>query len=62
MPEGEALPRANWVNLGVYAISCALAWFAGEFGIGIPPIIGVVAALVLSFALARLSPRRPLAG
>ncbi|WP_053351232.1 cytosine permease [Leucobacter musarum] len=58
MPQGEALPRANWVNLGVYAVSCALAWVAGEFGIGIPPIIGVVAALILSVGLARLSPRR----
>ncbi|UOQ57284.1 cytosine permease [Leucobacter allii] len=58
MPEGEALPKVNWVLLGVYAGSCALAWLAGEFGIGIPPVIGIVAALVLSVACARLSPRR----
>ncbi|WP_336660265.1 cytosine permease [Leucobacter sp. USHLN153] len=58
MPEGEPLPKANWINLGVYAVACVLAWVAGEFGIGIPPVIGVLVALVLSFALARLSPRR----
>nr|WP_272928706.1 cytosine permease [Leucobacter luti] len=58
MPEGEVLPRFNWVNLGVYALSCALAWGAGQLELGIPPVIGIVAALVLAFAFARLTPRR----
>lgn len=57
MPMTEKLPRFNWVNLGIYAVSCALAWVAGEFGIGIPPVIGIAVALVLSASLARLSPR-----
>jgi len=61
MPEGEALPRFNWINLGVYVVSCALAWFAGRFGIGIPPVLGIAAALVLTVALSRLTPRRGVA-
>ncbi|MBP1326672.1 cytosine permease [Leucobacter exalbidus] len=58
MPEGEKLPRFNLVTLGIYVVSCALAWSAGELAIGIPPVIGILAALVLSLALAKLSPKR----
>jgi cytosine permease len=58
MPEGEPLPVVNPVNLGVYVIASALAWLSGQFEIGIPPVIGILAALILSFALARFSPRR----
>lgn len=58
MPISEALPRFNFVTLGIYVVSCLLAWFAGVFSLGIPPVIGIVAALVLSMALAKLSPRR----
>ncbi|MFE6997826.1 cytosine permease [Microbacterium sp. NPDC057659] len=58
MPEGEPLPVVNLVNLGVYVVASALAWLSGQYGIGIPPVIGILAALILSFALARFSPRR----
>ncbi|QIM19851.1 cytosine permease [Leucobacter coleopterorum] len=58
MPVGEILPRFNLVNLGVYVLACALAWFAGQLGVGIPPVIGIVTALVLSVLLERLSPRK----
>ncbi len=57
MPVGEALPRFNWVHLGVYAAACALAWAAGELGIGIPPVIGILAALLLAMLLSRFTPR-----
>ena len=58
MPEGEDLPRFNWVNLGIYVIACVIAWFAGEMQLGIPPLIGVLVALVLALVCGRLSPRR----
>lgn len=58
MPISESLPRFNFVTLGIYVVSCLLAWFAGVFTLGIPPVIGIVAALVLSMVLAKLSPRR----
>ncbi|MCW2289503.1 cytosine permease [Leucobacter luti] len=58
MPVGETLPRFNWVNLGVYVVSCAVAWSAGQLEIGIPPVIGIIAALVLTVLLSRLTPRR----
>lgn len=57
MPEGEKLPKFNPVTLGIYALSCLLAWLAGVYELGIPPVIGIASALVLSIALARLSPR-----
>lgn len=54
MPAGEELPRFNWINLGVYAVACAAAWFAP----GIPPLIGLLVAVVLTVAVARRNPRR----
>ncbi|PII85045.1 cytosine permease [Leucobacter sp. OLJS4] len=62
MPEGEALPRFNWVNLGVYVVACAAAWVSGQFSFGIPPVIGIAVALLLSVALSKFGPQRPLAG
>lgn len=59
MPEGEPLPRINPVNLAAYALACAAAWVSGQTGFGIPPVIGILVALVLSMALSRLSPHRP---
>jgi len=58
MPEGEALPKLNLVNLGAYAVACLLAWGAGALELGIPPVIGILAALALSFGLSRFSPRK----
>jgi cytosine permease len=53
MPEGAALPVADVRNLGVYAIASLLAWLSDHYEVGIPPVIGVVVAVVLSMALAR---------
>lgn len=58
MPVGEILPRFNAVSLGIYALACVLAWGAGQLGIGIPPVIGILTALALSVVLSRFSPRK----
>lgn len=58
MPIDEPLPHFNWANLAIYVVACVLAWFAGAFEIGIPPVIGVLSAGVLAVVCARLSPRR----
>ncbi|MGO2633802.1 MAG: cytosine permease [Galactobacter sp.] len=57
MPEGETLPKFNWVNLGIYVVACAVAYVLGELGIGIPAVAGILLALVLSFVCAPLSKR-----
>lgn len=57
MPDGLALPRVYGWNLAVYAVASALAWISGHWGIGIPPLIGIVSAVVLSMLVSRLQPR-----
>ncbi len=57
MPEGESLPGVNWVNLGIYVVACVLAYVLGALGIGIPPVIGILVALVGSIVCAPLSKR-----
>lgn len=58
MPIDELLPHFNWVNLGIYVVTCVLAWLAGEFAIGIPPVISVLTAGIRAILCARLSPRK----
>jgi cytosine permease len=58
MPEGQALPRFHLPNLGVYAIGSLAAWGSEALAIGIPPVIGIVTAIVLAFAAGKLLPRR----
>ncbi len=51
MPPGAALPRFDVINLGVYAVASALAWASDHWEIAIPPLVGIVAAIVLTTAL-----------
>jgi cytosine permease len=55
MPEGAQLPVVNVTNLGIYAVASALAWLSDHYEVGIPPVIGVGAAVVLTLALGRRS-------
>ncbi|WP_341729408.1 cytosine permease [Brooklawnia sp.] len=57
MPVGETLPKFNTINLGSYAIASLCAWFSGVFSLGIPPVIGIVVAIALSWLGSRLRPR-----
>lgn len=54
MPEGATLPKFNIGNLAAYAIASVLAWGSGVFEIGIPPVIGIVAAILLALVAAKL--------
>ncbi len=54
IPEGHVPPLVRWPNVVAYAVAAALAWLSGELGIGIPPLIGIVVAIVLSVGLSRL--------
>ncbi|WP_024795463.1 cytosine permease [Tomitella biformata] len=54
IPEDHTPQPMHWRNLGVYAIATILAWLSGELEIGIPPLIGIVAAIALTVGLHRL--------
>lgn len=58
MPEGLTLPAVNWINLAIYAVASFLAWLASHFAFGIPPVIGVLVALVLTFGAGKLGLHR----
>ncbi|MGH1563437.1 cytosine permease [Mumia sp. DW29H23] len=45
------VPAFEWRHLGVYAVAGFLAWLSGELEIGIPPLIGIVVAVVLTVVL-----------
>ena len=40
------LPGVEWRNIGVYVVASIAAWASNEAGWGIPPVIGVVVAVV----------------
>lgn len=46
-------PLVRWENLGIYAFSGLIAWGTGELQWGIPPLTGVLLALVLTFVVGR---------
>lgn len=65
MPEGEPLPAVNLGNLAIYALASGLAWSSDHYAIGVPPLIGIVAAVVLVLAFSRRAtgvPQRTLGG
>ena len=53
MPPGAVLPRFDVMNLGVYAIASALAWASDHWGSAIPPLVGIVTAILLTVLLRR---------
>lgn len=55
MPQGAPLPMVNGVNLAVYAVASLLAWSSDHFSVGIPPLIGIVSAIVLALVVGRFS-------
>lgn len=51
MPEGERLPAVDGRNMAVYALASLLAWLSDALAIGVPPLIGILVAALLSMAL-----------
>lgn len=51
MPEGERLPTVDGRNMAVYALASLLAWLSDALAIGVPPLIGILVAALLSMAL-----------
>jgi cytosine permease len=46
MPEDAVLPDVEWRNLAVYVLAAAAAWWSSEAEWFIPPVVGVVVAVV----------------
>lgn len=53
MPVGVELPAVRAGNLGVYAVASALAWLSDHYAVGIPPLVGILVATGLAWALGR---------
>ncbi|NYF98509.1 hypothetical protein [Janibacter cremeus] len=51
MPEGARLPAVDGRNMAVYLVASLLAWVSDATAVGIPPLIGIVVAALLSLAL-----------
>jgi cytosine permease len=47
----------EWRSLAGYAVGALAAWTADRAAVGIPPVIGILVALVATWALAQRSPR-----
>ncbi|UYM04000.1 cytosine permease [Solicola gregarius] len=50
-------PAVHWPNIAAYAVAGFLAWLSGELDVGIPPLIGIVVAIVLTVAFRRVPAR-----
>lgn len=51
MPEEARLPAVDGRNLAVYVVASLLAWLSDVTAFGIPPLIGILVAGLLSMAL-----------
>ena len=56
MPATSALPGVEWRNLVVYVVAAQAAWASSEVGFFIPPVIGVVVAVLGVLAVQRGRP------
>lgn len=50
--------RLRWVNIAAYAAGALAAWASGEVGFGIPPVNGILVALIAAYVLPVLLPAR----
>jgi cytosine permease len=53
----DLLPAVEWRNLAVYVVAAVAAWWTNELQWFIPPIVGVVVAVVGVLVVQRLRPR-----
>ncbi len=59
MPNASVLPAFEWRNLAAYVVAAVAAWWSNEAGWFIPPVVGVVVAVLAVVAVQR--GRRPVA-
>jgi cytosine permease len=58
IPSGATPPALDWRNIATYAVAGALAYWSKEAEVGIPPLIGIVVAVVVAVVLDRTRPSR----
>ena len=58
IPAGLTPPALDWRNIATYAVASALAYWSKEAEVGIPPLIGIVAAALVAVALDRTRTER----
>ncbi|WP_129669144.1 cytosine permease [Phytoactinopolyspora endophytica] len=59
-PSTHSFPTVRWGNIAAYAIGAVVAWATDEWGWGIPPINGILVAVVASAFASRVpAPRTP---
>lgn len=54
MPPGAALPAVEWRNLAVYVLAAFAAWWSSEAQWFIPPVVGIVVAVLGVLVVQRL--------
>lgn len=59
VPAGWATPALDWRNLAAYAVAGGLAYWSKEAEVGVPPLIGIVVAVVVAVVLDRTRSERP---
>lgn len=61
MPTAEVaqLPAVRWDNVAAYALAALAAWTSNELGWFIPPVVGIVVAVLLVLAIGAVQARRP---
>lgn len=55
----HTFPAVRWGNVAAYALGALVAWASDEWGWGIPPINGIVVAVVASMLLSRAGAAQP---
>ncbi|NED98265.1 cytosine permease [Phytoactinopolyspora alkaliphila] len=58
-PSEYAFPAVRWENIGAYALGALVAWASDEWGWGIPPVNGIVVAVLVAVLAARLRSPQP---
>ena len=58
IPAGLTPPALDWRNIATYVVASALAYWSKEAEVGIPPLIGIVAAALVAVALDRTRTER----
>ena len=51
-------PAFNWAGVIAYVVASAIAYFTGKASLGIAPINGIIAAVILYVVLSRVLPQQ----
>jgi cytosine permease len=58
IPTAFTPPALDWRNIATYAVASMLAYWSKEAEVGIPPLIGIIAAVVVAMVLHRTRTER----